>query len=94
MTALAPTVYGTVIANHQGDGASTSDALPDGLGAASWVMTVLSALGIVLAVVATRHHRAVQRTLEDAAASAAAHLHRMPTSATLTHAGSTTQEGT
>ncbi len=93
-TALAATVYGTVIANHQGDGASTSDALSDGLGAASWVMTVLSALGIALAMVAIRHHRAVERTLEDAAASAAAHLHTLPTGATLTNAGSTTQEGT
>jgi Na+/melibiose symporter-like transporter len=93
-TALAATVYGTVIANHQGDGASTSDALSDGLGAASWVMTVLSALGIVLATVAIRHHRAVERTLEDAAAAAAAHLHTLPTGATLTNAGSTTQEGT
>src|SRR4051794_13265576 len=81
-TALAATVYGTVIANQEQDGKSASDALSAGLAAASWVMTVISALGIVLAVVAIRRHRAAEGTLQDAAASAAAHLHTLPTTAT------------
>jgi len=81
-TALAATVYGTVIANQEQDGKSASDALSAGLSAASWVMAVISALGILLAVVAIRRHRAAQGTLQDAAASAAAHLHTLPTTAT------------
>jgi len=81
-TALAATVYGTVIANQQQDGKSASDALAAGLSAASWVMTVISGLGILLAVVAIRRHRAAEGTLQDAAASAAAHLHTLPTTAT------------
>ena len=81
-TALAATVYGTVIANQKEAGKSASDALAAGLSAASWVMTVISALGILLAVVAIRRHRAAEGTTQDAAASAAAHLHTLPTTAT------------
>jgi EmrB/QacA subfamily drug resistance transporter len=80
-TALAATVYGSVIANQQEDGKSASDALASGLSAASWVMAVFSALGILLAIVAIRRHRAALGTLQDAAASAAAHLHTLPTTA-------------
>jgi len=43
---------------------------------------VFSALGILLAVVAIRRFRAQQATVQDAAASAAAHLHTLPTTAT------------
>ena len=89
-TALAATVYGTVIANQEADGHSASDALAAGLSAAAWVMTVISALGIVLAFVAIRRHREAQGTMLDAAASAAAHLHTLPTTAT----SSPVQEGT
>lgn len=97
-TALAATVYGTVIANQEDAGKSASDALAAGLSAASWVMAVFSGLGILLAVVAIRRHRAAQATLQDAAASAAAHLHTLPTTATRAHTGtqgdtSTTHEG-
>jgi MFS family permease len=80
-TALAATVYGSVIANQKEDGKSASDALAAGLSAASWVMAVFSALGILLAIVAIRRHRAALGTLQDAAASAAAHLHTLPTTA-------------
>jgi sugar phosphate permease len=80
-TALAATVYGTVTENQQADGASAGDALASGLAAASWVMVVFSALGILLALVAIRRHRAAQGTVADAAASAAAHLHTLPTTA-------------
>jgi EmrB/QacA subfamily drug resistance transporter len=96
-TALAATVYGTVIANQEQDGKSASDALAAGLSAASWVMTVISGLGILLAVVAIRRHRAAEGTLQDAAASAAAHLHTLPTTASVTSGApgtpSSSQEG-
>ncbi len=81
-TALCATIYGTVQANRLDDGASASDALASGLGAASWLMAVISALGILLAVVAIRRHRATLGTAQDAAAAASAHLHTIPTSAT------------
>jgi MFS family permease len=80
-TALAATIYGTVQTNQLDDGASTADALASGLAAASWVMAVFSGLGILLAVVAIRRHRAGRSTIQDAAAAAAAHLHTIPTSA-------------
>jgi hypothetical protein len=44
-------------------------------------MVVFSALGILLALFAIRRHRAEQGTMQDAAASAAAHLHTLPTTA-------------
>ena len=80
-TALAATIYGSVTANQRSDGASAADALASGLAAASWVMVVFSALGILLALVAIRRFRAEQGTMQDAAASAAAHLHTLPTTA-------------
>ena len=80
-TALCATLYGSVQANQLDDGASASDALASGLAAASWLMAVISALGILLAVVAIRRHRAAEGTVQDAAASAAAHLHTIPTTA-------------
>ncbi len=80
-TALAATIYGTVIANHTADGASPSSALASGLAAASWMMAVFSFLGVLMAFVMGRH-RAATGTLEDAAAAAAAHTHTLPTSAT------------
>jgi EmrB/QacA subfamily drug resistance transporter len=83
-TALAATIYGSVTANQRGDGASAADALASGLAAASWVMVVFSALGILLALFAIRRHRAEQGTMQDAAASAAAHLHTLPTTAART----------
>ncbi|RYP86860.1 MFS transporter [Nocardioides guangzhouensis] len=80
-TALAATIYATVTANHQDDGESTADALAAGLAAASWVMAVFSLLGLLLAVVVIVRHRPARGTLNDAAASAAAHLHTLPTTA-------------
>ena len=80
-TALAASIYGGVQANHLDDGASASAALASGLAAASWLMAVISVLGVLLAVVAIRRHRAASGTVQDAAAAAAAHLHTIPTSA-------------
>ncbi|MGN6575066.1 MAG: MFS transporter [Nocardioides sp.] len=82
-TALAATIYGTVIANRTEAGRSAGDALASGLGAASWVMAGFSLAGAVMALVMGRH-RSAQGTLEDAAAAAAAHTHTLPTSATPT----------
>lgn len=80
-TALVATIYATVQANQLEDGASAGDALASGLAAASWVMAVISGLGILLAVVAIRRHRMAAGTAQDAAASAAAALHTIPTTA-------------
>ncbi|WP_168217944.1 MFS transporter [Occultella kanbiaonis] len=80
-TALAATIYGSVIGNQTADGASPSDALAAGLAAASWMMAIFSFLGVLMAFVIARH-RAPTGTLNDAAASAAAHTHTLPTSAT------------
>ena len=80
-TALAATIYGSVIGNQTDDGASPADALASGLAAASWMMAVFSFLGVLMAFVIARH-RAATGTLNDAAAAAAAHTHTLPTSAT------------
>jgi EmrB/QacA subfamily drug resistance transporter len=80
-TALAATIYGTVQTDRVDGGADASDALASGLAAASWLMAVISALGILLALVAIRRHQAAEGTTQDAAASAAAHLHTIPTTA-------------
>jgi heme/copper-type cytochrome/quinol oxidase subunit 2 len=80
-TALAATIYGTVINNHVADGASQSDALASGLAAASWMMAVFSFLGVLMALVIAKH-RAATGTLGDAGAAAAAHSLTLPTSAT------------
>lgn len=85
-TALAGTIYATVISNHTADGASPGAALASGLAAASWVMAVISFLGVLMAFVMGKH-RAATGTLEDAAAAAAAHTHTLPTSATAGIAG-------
>lgn len=90
-TALAATIYSSVDANQRADGASDAEALVAGLAAASWVMAVFSALGIWLAIVAIRYHRAAQATLRDSAAAAAAHLHTIPTSSA---GAATTSSGT
>jgi EmrB/QacA subfamily drug resistance transporter len=80
-TALAASLYSSVIANRTTEGQSASDAVAAGLATASWVMAVISFSGVVMAVVMRRHQR-VRGTLADAAASAAAVSHTLPTSAT------------
>lgn len=86
-TALAATVYGTVIGNRTADGFSDADALAAGLAAAAWLMAIFSFLGVLMALVMKRH-RAAEGTLNDAAASAAAVSHTLPTTATATSASS------
>jgi MFS family permease len=80
-TALAATIYGSVIGNRTADGETQGDALAAGLAAASWAMAIFSFLGVLMAFVIARH-RAAKGTLNDAAAAAAAHTHTLPTSAT------------
>jgi EmrB/QacA subfamily drug resistance transporter len=80
-TALAATIYASVTANAVADGKAQDVALAHGLSAASWVMAVFSALGIVLGVLLKRHKQATG-TLGDAAAAAASSVHTLPTSAT------------
>ncbi|WP_421733619.1 MFS transporter [Cellulomonas sp.] len=81
-TALAATVYGSVIADGTAAGLSPADALADGLATASWLMAAFSALGVAMAVVMGRRARAARGTLADSAASAAAGSFTLPTSAT------------
>ena len=85
-TALAATIYGSVIGNQTADGASQADALASGLAAASWMMAVFSFLGVLMAFVIGRH-RTATGTVNDAAAAAAAHIHTLPTSATAGRTG-------
>jgi hypothetical protein len=82
-TALAASIYGSVIASKIDAGADTSEALAAGLSTASWVMAGFSLAGVLMAVVMGRH-RPAEGTIYDAAASAAAVLHTLPTSATST----------
>lgn len=80
-TALAASIYGTVIANQTAEGASDADALSSGLSAASWVMAGFSVVGLLMAVLMGRHRTALG-TVHDAASAAAATSHTLPTSAT------------
>jgi MFS family permease len=80
-TALAATIYGTVINNHVDDGAAPGDALASGLAAASWMMAVFSFIGVLMALVIAKH-RAATGTRGDVGAAAAAHSLTLPTSAT------------
>jgi MFS family permease len=80
-TALAASIYGSVIEDRTAEGQSPADALASGLAAASWVMAVFSLAGVVMAVVMGRH-QAARGTLADSAAAAASHVHTLPTSAT------------
>jgi MFS family permease len=79
-TALAASINASVVQADTSAGAPMPDALASGLAAASWVMAGLSFAGVVMAVLMKRHQLA-RGTLQDAAASAAAHTHTLPTTA-------------
>jgi EmrB/QacA subfamily drug resistance transporter len=85
-TAMAASIYGSVIADQEAAGRSTADALASGLSAAAWAMAVISAAGVLMAVLMGRHQQA-RGTLADAAAAASASAHTLPTSATPVAAG-------
>lgn len=80
-TAVAATVNAAVITNRTETGHTDAEALASGLAAASWVMAGLSFAGVLLGVLMKRHRHA-KGTLVDAAASAAAPLQTLPTTAT------------
>ena len=80
-TAIAATVYSQVITARVADGRTQGEALAAGVAATSWVMALFSAAGVVMAVVMGRRARAARGTVADAAASAAAGFHTLPTSA-------------
>ena len=79
-TALAATVYGSVAANHEGDGASTASSLAAGLGAASWLMAALSIVGVAIALVVIARYKSGRglNTLDDVLAAAASSVHTIP----------------
>ncbi|MDW4573247.1 MFS transporter [Microbacterium sp. M3] len=79
-TALVATINASVIESDGAAGGSMPDALASGLATASWVMAALSFAGVVMAVLMKRH-RMARGTLQDAAASAAALTHTLPTTA-------------
>jgi EmrB/QacA subfamily drug resistance transporter len=82
-TALAASIYASVISDRTAEGKPAADALASGLAAAAWVMAVISFAGVVMAILMGRH-RTARGTLDDSAAAAAAHTHTLPTSATPT----------
>jgi len=76
VTAAAATIYGSAAASA--DAASRTDALVDGVARSALLMTIASALGIALALLAGRHRPDRARTVDRAAAAAAA-VHTVPT---------------
>ncbi|GMA23295.1 hypothetical protein GCM10025864_10540 [Luteimicrobium album] len=80
-TALAASVNASVITDRTVSGHSTSEALASGLATASWVMAAFSVAGVLMAMLMGRRYRAEKGTLQDSAASAVAHLHTLPTTA-------------
>ena len=54
-TALAASIFSSVIGRQTAAGAEPAEALSAGLGTASWVMAVFSAAGVLMAVVMGRH---------------------------------------
>jgi EmrB/QacA subfamily drug resistance transporter len=80
-TALAASIYSSVIADRQAAGLDPADALSAGLSAAAWAMAIISAAGVGMAVLMGRFRQA-SVTLADAAAAASASAHTIPTSST------------
>lgn len=74
-------IYNSVGNNQLADGASPSDALASGLAAASILMAVWSALGLMLIALMRRHHMRRPQAI-DRAAAAASTTHTIPVAAT------------
>ena len=75
--AAVATIYATVTDNHRQAGASAADALAAGLSRSALLLAIMSAAGVVLAVLVTRHRLARLRAI-DRAAAAAAVAHTIP----------------
>ena len=71
-------IYNAVTVNQRDDGASASDALASGLGAASLAMAIFCASGIALALLMLRHKPEPPEAVHTAAAAAAT-SHTIPT---------------
>jgi EmrB/QacA subfamily drug resistance transporter len=78
MTAVVAAVYEAVGSDRSSTGASAGSALADAFATSALVLTIVSATGIVLALMAGRHRRG-ERTGNDAPAAAAASAHTLPT---------------
>lgn len=77
MTAIAAAVYGSVSADRIAAGKEPGDALASGFSRVAFVMVVVSALGIPLALTAGRI-RPAKPELQDYAIAAASHSHTLP----------------
>ena len=75
--AAVATIYATVTDNHRQAGASAADALAAGLSRSALLLAIMSAAGVVLAVLVSRHRLARLRAI-DRAAAAAAVAHTIP----------------
>jgi EmrB/QacA subfamily drug resistance transporter len=76
--AAVAAIYNATINGQTDQGASASDALAAGLGAAALMMAILSATGVALALLAARGRSRRPRAI-DRAAAAAATSHTIPT---------------
>jgi len=79
-TALAATIYATVVGNRGDAGEPAASALAAGLSAAAWLMAAFSLIGVVMALVVIVRFRAREAAsgLEEATAAAAAVVHTVP----------------
>jgi EmrB/QacA subfamily drug resistance transporter len=75
--AAVAAVYATVTSNHRQAGASAADALAAGLSRSALLLAVVSATGVVLALLIRRYRLARLRAI-DRAAAAAATAHTIP----------------
>jgi hypothetical protein len=75
--AATATVYSTVTERHEKAGASAAEALAAGLSRSALLMAIMSAAGVLLAVLVARHRLAKLRAVDRAAAASAA-AHTIP----------------
>ena len=78
VVAAVATIYGTVTSNHREAGASAADALAAGLSRSALLMALISAAGVVLALL-VRHQRRHPIEAIHRAAAAAGTSHTIPT---------------
>jgi MFS-type transporter involved in bile tolerance (Atg22 family) len=76
--AACAAVYSGVAANAVAAGASAGDAVAKGMARASLLLTIVSATGILLCLLA-RRHRAARPGIAETAQAAAAVVHTLPT---------------
>jgi EmrB/QacA subfamily drug resistance transporter len=76
--AAVAAVYSVVTSNHRAAGASAADALATGMSRSALLLAIMSAAGVLLAVVLRRHRVAKMRAVDRAAVAAAA-VHTIPT---------------